>query len=268
MPIDPQFIDHDLTPPEGMATGLIEQDAESFAAGVLCQDIEATGNLIPRSQWDDWANRREPALRASVRTILNQGREGSCVGNACVGAAMVCGALQYGSDWRELSAMSLYERIGRTAQSGAMIPDGIAELTDRGALPLDSPANRDEFDIIYPATGFNPRRLRRLDWEPTAKLFRATDILRINTADGFFSALCHGWPTVYGRQQHCIYSVLPKKSRGKWYFGYANSWGSQWGDELNDTVGKGLGWDSERTISNCVGYAVRDVTRRPRIEMG
>jgi hypothetical protein len=268
MPIDPQFIDHDLTPPEGMATGLIEQDAESFAAGVLCQDIEATGNLIPRSQWDDWANRREPALRASVRTILNQGREGSCVGNACVGAAMVCGALQYGSDWRELSAMSLYERIGRTASSGAMIPDGIAELTDRGALPLDSPANRDEFATVYPANGFNPRRLRKLDWEPTAKLFRATDILRINTADGFFSALCHGWPTVYGRQQHCIYSVLPKKSRGKWYFGYANSWGSQWGDELNDTVGKGLGWDSERTISNSVGYAVRDVTRRPRIEMG
>ena len=266
MTITNEFIDHDMTPPEGVATGLIEQDAESFASGVLCMDIEATGNLIPRSQWDDWAFRREPVLRASVRTILNQGREGSCVGNACVGAAMVCSALQYGSNWRELSAMSLYERIGRSPQSGAYIPDGVTELLDRGALPLDTAANEDEFKLVYPATGFNPRRLRKLDWEPTAKLFRVTGALRINTVEGWFTALVKGWPVVYGRQGHCIYSVLPKKSRGKWYFGYANSWG-QWGDELNGTVGKGLGWDSERTIANCVGYAIRDVTRRPRIEM-
>jgi len=254
---DPQFIDHDLAPPENCATGLLEQDLEAFASGVQCSDIEDL-SLIARSKWGDVAATAEPYLRGAINVVMNQGREGSCVAFATVGAMQVVDALERGRKWTRLSPMSLYERIGRTAQSGAYIVDGINEASAQGVLPAEG-----GYPITYPMTGFNPRRLRQLDWKPVAKQFRVDRILRINTVDGWFTALASGWPIVYGRRGHAIFSVLPKKHRGDWLFGYVNSWGA-WGDPINDDLAAGMGWDTERTIRDCVGYAICSVVRRDK----
>ncbi len=260
--INPAFIDVDLTPPEGEGTGLLEQDRETFASGVRCGSV-GDGSLIERSKWKDLAAQAEPILRGSIRWVLNQGREGSCVGASTTGAVMATGRLQFGDSFPLLSLMSLYERIGRSSSSGAYIPDGINEAMERGILPADTIENRGEFELTYPMTGWNPRRLRSLNWEGQAEQFRVSTVKRVEGPDEWFTALYSGWPIVYGRRGHAIFSLLPKWSRGAWYFGYVNSWG-QWGDKINDVVGLGMGWDSERTIRDCVGYAITSVVRRER----
>jgi len=263
MTISEEFVDSDLVPPDGIGAGLIEQDPEAFASSVLCGDIESASDvrLLERSEYQAWAIRAERLLRGSVRGILNQGREGSCVAFSTVAAMQIAGILQFGDRMPELSPMSLYERIGRSASSGAMIPDGVNEATDRGVLPAYNEPNQAEFDLTYPMTGFNPRRLKRLDWEPTAKLFRVARVLRVGTVRGWITSLVNGWPIVYGRRGHALCSLFPKFEKGRLFFGYINSWGA-WGDPVNPEAGNGLGWDSERTIDNCVGYAIQGLVRR------
>ncbi len=269
--MDHNFVDFDLTDvPADQAAGCVEQSPAVFCSAVQCDDYESFGSeMIPRSRWREWAESVEENLRSLVKIVTNQGREGSCVGNACVGAAMACSQLQYGEKyWRPLSAMSIYNRIGRSPSSGAYIPDGINEMADEGILPLDTAENREQYQHVYRARGFvGERRMERElpNWQETAKLFRLTRVLRINTVDAWFSALVQGRPIVYGRSGHAIYSLLPRLHRGDWFFGYVNSWGA-WGDEVNGSVGRGLGWDSERTIRRCLGYAVCEISTRP--EMG
>ena len=258
-----QFIDVDLLEiPDCQSAGALDGDGELM--GDPFGDFEAENLMVPRADWEDLAGAMAPTLAKCVRTVHNQGREGSCVANACCGAYEQAAFIQFGpSVYRELSPMSLYERIGRTAQSGAYIPDGIRELSDRGVLPADNADNRDRYDIVYPPTGFNPRRLARLDWEPVGALFRTSRVLKVNTFDAWISALLRGCPIVYGRQGHAIYSHRPVKDGYTWYAGYVNSWGRSWGDVVNDDVGRGLGYDSERVISRCTGYAIVSVVSRP-----
>lgn len=252
--IDTRYIDHDLTPPDDQSTGMLSQSADAFAMGVQVGDIEDT-ELIPRSRWDEVAKVAEPLLRGSIKTVLNQGRISSCVAAATVGAMQVAGALQFG-EYTRLSWGSLYSRIGSTAYSGSYIPDGINEARTIGVLPADG----ESFPATFPPGDYNPRSLRNRDWMPTAKQFRCHRVLRINSVDGWFTALVSGWPVVYGRRGHAIYSVLAKRNRGDWLFGYCNSWG-QWGDRINDELPYGMGWDTERTIRGCVGYAICSVVR-------
>lgn len=257
-----QFIDVDFDQVD-QPKGWIEQSNEALCAGVATDDYETAGEMIPRSKWEAYAARAESMLRALVREVKNQGGEGSCVGNAITGAVQTASVLQFGpSRFRPLSAISLYKRIGRSPGSGAYIPDGINEMTTRGALPLDTAENRAAFGgSVMPATGFYSRFPDA--WETTAVHFAAR-FLRINTVDAWFSALVRGRPIVYGRQRHAIYSLLPKLSRGDWLFGYVNSWGA-WGDLVNPDVGRGLGYDSLRVIDACVGYSVESVTLRDAI---
>ena len=61
---------------------------------------------------------------------LGMGSEGSCVGFSICQAIETTLTRNYGRrHWVSLSGMSLYKRIGRSAGSGAYIPDGIAQAT-------------------------------------------------------------------------------------------------------------------------------------------
>lgn len=267
--INEAFIDYDLTDiPEGQTAGCIMQSNEELCAGVQTDDFERVLStyMIAKSDWHLYADKMWPLLTSSVQTIHNQGREGSCVANATTQAVECCMYLQFGFEWwRELSAMSLYERIARSAQSGAMVSDGINAASSGGILPVDNELNRSKYDLVYPPRGFDPRRLNRLDWKPTAKLFRAK-FLRINSPVAWFSSLMRGKPIVYGRSGHAICSIAAALYRGKWFFAYVNSWG-EWGDKCNEKFPYGIGWDSLDTISRCVGYACERVTWRPEIPL-
>lgn len=177
---------------------------------------------------------------------------GNCVGNATIGAFQTRSWFLWGQHgFRKLSPMSLYKRIGRSPQSGAYIPDAIDEMLQRGCLPLNIPENN-SYHHVHQATGFGTSLPS--GWQETGRLFRVVRWLRCNTLPEWFSALARGTPIVYGRKGHAIYSWLPSYEGNSLYLGYPNSWG-QWGDTVNDTVGKGLGWDSAKLIATCTGYA-------------
>lgn len=190
-----------------------------------------------------------------VSRIYNQKQEGSCVANACCQAHEIVQGLQYGKDKViHLSAISLYKRIGRSPGSGAMVSDGLKELSSRGALPLDNPENRAKFgDKVMQNTGFYSNF--PADWENTANNLTIREHHVIRSLEGMKTALVLGHPVVVGRQGHSIcYCRLMIKS-GRLVVKYANSWGN-WGDN-------GFGYDSEGQMRMSAGwaFAVRTVRR-------
>lgn len=190
-----------------------------------------------------------------VSRIYNQKQEGSCVANACCQAHEIVQAIQYGKDKViHLSAISLYKRIGRSPGSGAMVSDGLKELSSRGALPLDTPENREKYgDKVMQNTGFHSPF--PADWENTANNLTIVEHHVIRSVEGMKTALVLGCPVVVGRQGHSIcYTRLMNKS-GRLVVKYANSWGN-WGDN-------GFGYDSESQMRMSSGwaFAVRAVRR-------
>jgi len=192
-----------------------------------------------------------------VTRIYNQGQEGSCVANAFSQSNEIIQALQYGKDKVvHLSAMSLYKRIGRSASSGAMVSDGIAEMVKRGILPLDNEENRAKYgSAVMPNTGW--RTPFPADWESTAKYFRGHEYFIVRNSRELFTALCRQYPVVVGRAGHSICYVRPMKQNGRRIVKYANSWGN-WGDN-------GYGYDTERLYLQSASWAVavRSTVSRP-----
>lgn len=253
-----------------LGQGLVEEDWNVGRASFVCEDLENFGRyMIPEDKRRDLSEALEQKIRELVYMIMNQGREGSCVGFSTTQACQIRSEWQFGPKYRcPLSGISLYNRIGRSPQSGAMMSDGARESSEDGILPLDTPEARKLFKHVYRATGWvNERRMNNETpgWMETAKLFRAK-WMRINSVGGWISALLQGMPIMYGRSGHAICSLLPKWRRGGWFFGYVNSWG-RWGDVVNSRFPYGLGWDSERTISRCVGYACVNMTIRPEMNL-
>jgi hypothetical protein len=189
-----------------------------------------------------------------VTRIYNQKNEGSCVANATSQAHEVVQARQFGKDRVvPLSAISLYKRIGRSPNSGAMVSDGWAEMKARGILPLDTPENRARFgDRVMPNTGFSTRY--PAGWEAVAAQFAGLEATIIRSVGGILTALCNQDPVVVGREGHSICYVRPMRKNGRRVVKYANSWGN-WGDN-------GYGYDSENQIKKSAGwaFALRSVT--------
>ncbi len=190
-----------------------------------------------------------------VSRIYNQKQEGSCVANACCQSHEIVQALQYGKDAVvHLSAISLYKRIGRSPGSGAMVSDGLKELSSRGALPLDNEENKAKFlDKVMPNTGFYEKY--PADWENTANNFTIVEHHVIRSLEGMKTALVLGHPVVVGRQGHSICYCRLMQKNGRYVVKYANSWGN-WGDN-------GFGYDSEGQMRMSAGwaFAVRQVRR-------
>ena len=189
-----------------------------------------------------------------VTRIYNQKSEGSCVANACSQALEIIQALQFGKEnVVHLSAISLYNRIGRSPGSGAMVSDGLKEIQSRGVLPLDTPENRAKFGLaVMPNTGFYEKYPS--GWEATAAKFKGVEAYVIRSVAGMFTAGCLQHPIVVGRQGHSICYTRPMRRNGKRVFKYANSWGN-WGDN-------GFGYDSESQIRQSANwaFALRSVT--------
>lgn len=187
------------------------------------------------------------SLDLLVSRIYDQRQEGSCVANASCQAHEIVQTKQSGTAV-QLSAISLYKRIGRSAQSGAIVSDGWKEMHRRGVLPLDTPENRAKFgDAVMPNTGFS--RPFPANWEATAKLFAGLEAWNINSTVGLMTAVLQGHPVVVGRDGHSIvYTRITRGSQRAKVAKYANSWSEGWGD-------KGFGYDSMSKINEAARWA-------------
>ena len=257
--VDRRFIDVDLSvPPEGHATGLIEQPPAELLASYqdlpwfdeICRD-----DMVPRSQWRDRAERVKAALRGTVAEIYSQGRTSACVGFACAQACETTHNRRYGRRHRvPLSGMSVYDQIGRTLMSGAYIPDGVAFLQQAGPLPLQTAATAAKYAVTFP--GLEYRWSRPAGWRDVARLFRVTKAAKAQGADMVASALIKGRAGIVGRDNHAIPYVLLDFNGSAPVACYANSWSKDWGDA-------GFGYDSERVFGGLVMYVILEVAARP-----
>lgn len=252
--IDKRYLDVDF-PSEGLSTladcrPKEESYGELFGTFRDSTDVEE----FPRSEWKDIIElraRKGISLRDYVRKIKNQRNEGSCTSNATTQAWEIVTNFLLGKDrWRELSAISLYKRCGRSPNSGSVISTNIREMQQVGALLTNSSTNKDflsEHGLppahVMPETGFYSRFPS--GWKDTAKFFTLDEVLEIDSFAEFLAALWYGFPVVYGRRGHAICGVDAYYQSGSFGVIYANSWSPDWGD-------KGFGFDSERAISGAI----------------
>lgn len=252
--IDDRYVDVDFTD-EMLRLGFLAGANEPALFG-----FEAYEDAVPLLTWaeiDEEIERIEADASGAehlVTRIYNQGREGSCVGNGFAQSHEIKQALQFGRDRViALSAISLYKRIGRTAQSGATVSDGIKEMSLDGVLPLDTPENRQLFgNAVMPATGFGTRF--PADWKQTARRFAAREWHVAKSTQGIFTALCNRDPVIVGREGHCVCSTTPIRHQGQRATQYVNSWGN-WGFG-DGTMPYGFGVDTMRQIEASANWAV------------
>lgn len=267
MPFDfnsvrPEFVDTDLAE-EGKN---LDHPAGCLQPDKAINRLPRLGDavpIIPSSQWKELAD----AIAAEgggatklVTEILDQGNEGSCVGNAETQCDMITQAKQFGRDKViRLSACSAYQLIGRSPNSGAMVSDAIDAHKDIGILPLDTPENRAQFGAhVMPPRGF--RTPRPSGWEATAKLFRADEWFVIQSVEEMFTALLNQIPVVVGRSGHSIvYADLVFKGNDPHVI-YVNSWSLDWGFAAGSMSG-GFGLDTMRSIrsSSSWAYGLRSI---------
>ena len=193
------------------------------------------------------------SLEWFVRSVYNQANEGSCVGNAATKLfeTMLEEHLGVGQGI-DLSAISLYKQIGRSASSGASVSDAFARLEDTGVLPLDTPANRERFgDQVMPAIGFSKRFPD--GWKETAAKFRIPGGKAIRSLAGLKTALAKGRGIVVGREGHSIFYVGIRYINGRYVVPYLNSWKDTWGQAMGRMKG-GFGWDTESQIKKSASW--------------
>lgn len=251
--IDPRFIDVDFPSEPQYVAGYLPLRA--FDVEMLASYADEAP-VYPESEWQGLASALDAAgggCDSLVTRIYDQKQEGSCVANATSQSHEIVQCAQFGKDRVvHLSAMSLYKRIGSSPQSGAVVSDGLKEMSERGILPLDDEANKQRFKHTMPNTGWSTPFPS--GWEETAKQFKAHEFLTVRKVEELVSALFNQHPVVVGRQGHSICYCRPAYKDGKLVVKYANSWGS-WGDQ-------GFGYDTLSQIRQSADWAfsVRSVT--------
>lgn len=247
MPINPNFIDVDFPTEPQFTFG----DLGPAAFGKRSMSYSDAVPVIPQKDWPELAKLAAEAGGGAsqlVTRIYDQKNEGSCVANACSQAHEIVQATQVGKEnVVHLSAISLYKRIGRSPNSGAMVSDGLEEMAERGVLPLDDAANRAKFgDAVMPNTGF--RTAYPDNWEATAKKFRAAEWFVVESLEELITALFNHHPVVVGRSGHSICYCDPVYDSGALLVKYANSWSEGFGEN-------GFGYDSLRLIRSSASWA-------------
>ena len=250
--INPQFVDVDFPSEERYVRGSLTRTR--IATYASAKDVVP---LIPESQWRAEHDRLEEAgggMERLVTRIFNQSNEGACVGNATTQQHQVMQAAQFGTNRViQLSPISLYKRIGSSANSGAMIDDALDEMSSGGILPLDTADNRQRFGShVMPATGF--RTPWPSGWQSTAKLFTADERFVIGSVDELFSVLFRGFPVVVGRAGHSILYLRPVWDGRRWLVKYVNSWDDDWGEGFGLFPG-GFGYDSASLFRESAEWA-------------
>lgn len=266
--MDDEFIDIDFSTQPQFVRG----DLGRNPSKLMCAAADDQVPLLAEDTWRGLAEQTDAAgggLDRLVTRIFNQGQEGSCVANATTQLHQVMQAFQAGkSNVTQLSAISLYKRIGRSAQSGAMVDDGMEEACSRGILPLDTPANRLRFgSVVMPNTGFGAPF--PANWQAVAAQFRGDERLIVRSTEAMFSCLFAGHPVCVGRAGHSILYLRPVWKNEKWLIKYVNSWGdTTWGEGFDGHAG-GFGYDTKKLFESAADWAftLRSVTMPTQLSL-
>lgn len=257
----------------GNLCGLLPEDENAMAGW---RDFEAVESLIPRDQWPDLIAQIDASggwLERRIRKVKNQGRTGMCVYFDLAQCAEICWNGQFGDTaWIELSPGSGYRFNASSPGSGSNVGSSITWLSAKGLLPADTPDNQARvqaglFKHVYPSTGFYEKF--PTGGAETARLFRADEFLRINTVEGWFTALMKRFPCSGGRDMHAVCHCRPVVDGRSFLSMYCNSWG-EWGAvrKISPMAGesKGFGFDSEskvRTMVSRGAFCVRTMLVPP-----
>lgn len=257
MQLDNRFIDYDFQAAPAMyhRGSIIPANAAELCASMPAYEDAVAP--IPSSQWKEIVEHIEATKTGAewlISRVFNQAQEGSCVGNAATQMMEMLQAKQFGKEnVTLLAAISLYQLIGRSPSSGAMVSDALDELRRIGVVPLDTPANRERFgDIVMPHTGFYTKRPQGC--EAVAANFKADEFYVIRTYEGLITAGLVGDGAVVGRSGHSIKYVRPTFQGSKLLYTYVNSWRESWGFPMAGFKG-GFGADSDRSIRSSAGWA-------------
>lgn len=231
------------TVPRNKSTGC-QRRATKVGRGVFPAYEDALP-IIPRDEWPDRITEREPRRQTvdDFGSVLDQDGEGSCASNATAQSAMDCLFMECGI-WVDLSAMSIYKRVGTGPDSGSTIEGNLKTIQLDGILPLNTPKNKAIFAHTHPAIGYDVKLPS--GWRDTAKHFKAEEAWDIVSMSGFVSAILNGFTVVYGRGGHAICAFDVHWDSGLVVIEYCNSWGN-WGDN-------GFGLDDEDYVAHALPY--------------
>jgi hypothetical protein len=254
MQIDQRYLDVDFRAAKQYVMGDLGRNEERCAS---MASYEAAEPLIPQADWKPLAehlqNTPGAGIENAITRIYNQSQEGSCVGNAATQQNETLQGKLFGKEnVVQLSAISVYQQIGSSPNSGAMVDDAMDAMTSTGAVPLDNPANRARFgNVVMPHTGFYSKKPE--GWKEVAKQFRANECLVIRSVEGLMTAGLRGHPIVVGRAGHSILYLRPVWNNNAWLWLYVNSW-LRWGQAMAGHD-HGFGFDSERLWRSSAGWA-------------
>lgn len=254
--VDEQFVDYDFSTDPNFVFGMMPESATQEELCASFGDIEEVEPNLTRAEIIEACEKMAAEKSGAewlVSRIYNQGREGSCVANATCQAHEIVQAMQYGKpNVIHLSAMSVYRFIGSGPSSGAMVSDGLRQLQNVGAVPLDTPENRAKFgSVVMENTGWNQRFPE--GWKEVAGKIRSVEAKVIRSYDALLSACARRRPVVVGRSGHSICYAGLLYENGRFRAPYPNSWGS-WGSPFGEHP-SGWGFDSESYIKSSAGWA-------------
>lgn len=211
------------------------------AVGERWRTFRTQTPTIPESQWHKYIT----TVRPQVWSIQDQGEVGSCASEASVQALKIMRAIQ-GQSSIELNPLSLYRQVNVGTDNGSGIDENLDLLSKVGVLP----------EAMWPrAKGWRSRP--PIGWEQVASQYRALEWWDIASREEFGTALCLGFPVVYGVHWsggggHAICGVALHKDGVQ----FANSWGSDWGDSGFDV----MGWPQvERGVLTYGAWCLRSV---------
>jgi hypothetical protein len=255
--IDPRYLDVDFPSEKKFTFGFDvpdPADASKFFAGPFFEDVVP---VMTESQLREAAERLDASkggLEYMVTRIYNQKSEGSCVANAGGQAHEIKQAIQFGREnVTHLSAISIYDIIGRSAGSGSMTSDCLDEGLKTGFIPLNDETNIARFgaDAVHPNTGFRQKKGAKTGESRLS--FKYGEHYAVRSVAGLLTAGMLGHPSVVGRRGHSICYTRPIWSNG-WKYPYPNSWDYDWGQAFGDMTG-GWGFDSMSNIQSSAGWA-------------
>jgi hypothetical protein len=223
------------------------EPCEKYSSAVLMGRVE----LIPRSRWVEVFAEDVPVAHYTTG-IKNQGNYGTCASQSastCVEAIIrhVTGLSV------PCSAISIYQEIASSGQSGTTIFGNLDQLVTVGCLPEDTPENRRFLrtvglneNHVMPNSAYGTRY--PWGWKETANHFKLdrSEVFELQSFDEIVSAVGAGWHSCYGRNMHSIWGC---GCDGKNLI-YKNSW-ANFGFPYADFP-YGFGRDSERVLSRGV----------------